>query len=66
MENAKGLNTSITSGQKLFACGSEPAKDVQFCTSIVRALLYITITRSEITYSVGKICQFMQAPLETN
>ena len=37
---------------------------MQFYTSIVGALQYITITRPEISFSVNKVCQFMQAPFE--
>ena len=34
--------------------------------SIVGALQYVTITRLEIAYSVNKVCQYMQAPLESH
>ncbi|RVX23296.1 Retrovirus-related Pol polyprotein from transposon RE2 [Vitis vinifera] len=34
--------------------------------SIVGALQYITITRPEIAFSVNKVCQFMQKPLDTH
>lgn len=62
MQYAKGMNTPMTSGQKLSAFGSDLVQDVQLYRSIVRALQYVTITRPEIAYSVNHICQFMQAP----
>ena len=34
--------------------------------SIIGALQYVTITRLEIAYSVNKVCQYMQAPLESH
>ncbi|RVW81312.1 Retrovirus-related Pol polyprotein from transposon RE1 [Vitis vinifera] len=34
--------------------------------SVVGALQYITITRPEIAFSVNKVCQFMQKPLDTH
>lgn len=60
MHNAKGVNTPITSGQALTGNGSVPFNNTQLCKSIVGALQYTTITRLEITFSVNKVCQFMQ------
>lgn len=66
MQYAKGISTPLTSGQKLTAFGSDSVKDVQLYRSIVGALQYATITRPEIAYGVNRVCQFMQAPLESH
>lgn len=52
----------MTSGLKLSAFSSDLVKAVNFYRSIVGELQYITITRPEITYSVNKVCQFMENP----
>lgn len=52
MQYAKGINTPITSDQRL--------------TSYGRALQYTTITRLGIAYNVNCFCHFMQAPLEAH
>lgn len=62
----KGVKTLMTSGQRLTAHGSDPVKDIHLYRSIVGALQYATIRRPETTCSVNKVCQFMQAPLETH
>lgn len=63
MQNAKHISMPMIAGQKLSAYGSEPVTDTQLYISIVGALQYATITLPEITYSINKVCQFMQAPL---
>lgn len=64
MQYAHGYNTPMTGGLQLSAFGSDPVRDVQLYRSIVGALQYVTITRPEISFSVNKVCQFMQNPLE--
>lgn len=66
MQNAKGMKTPMTSGLKLMSYRSTPIHNVQLCRSIVGALQYITITRPELAYSVNRVCQFMQNPLESH
>ena len=56
----------MTSGQKLSSYGSESIQDVKLYKSIVGALQYVTVTRPENAYSVNKVCQYMQAPLESH
>uniref|UniRef100_A0A803Q9W1 Integrase catalytic domain-containing protein n=1 Tax=Cannabis sativa TaxID=3483 RepID=A0A803Q9W1_CANSA len=41
-------------------------RDLGPLKSIVGALQYITITRPELSFSVNKVCQFMQQPLSTH
>lgn len=63
MQNAKPIATPMIGGHTLSAHGSDPVMDTQLYRSIVGALQYATITRPQITYSVNKVCQFMQSPL---
>lgn len=64
MQFANGFNTPMTSGLQFLAFRSDPVRDVQLYRSIVGALQYVTITRPEISFSVNKVCQFKQNPLE--
>uniref|UniRef100_A0A803P3B3 Uncharacterized protein n=1 Tax=Cannabis sativa TaxID=3483 RepID=A0A803P3B3_CANSA len=58
--------TPMTSGLRLSAHQGEPLADVQLYRSIVGALQYLIITRPELSFSVNKVCQFMQRPLSTH
>lgn len=62
MQYAKCVSAPMTTGQKLTSYGSDPVEDVQLYRSVVGALQYVTITRPEISFSVNKVCQFMQSP----
>jgi len=64
MFEVKGLGTPMVSGLKLTEAGDNLMSDPQLYRSIVGGLQYATITRPEISYSVNKVCQFMQKPLE--
>ncbi|PON64104.1 hypothetical protein PanWU01x14_126260 [Parasponia andersonii] len=66
MQYAKGINTPMTSGKKLSCYGSDSDKDAQLYRSVVGALQYAIITRTKIAYSVNRVCQFMQNPLESH
>ncbi|KAM6543699.1 hypothetical protein CsatB_008146 [Cannabis sativa] len=66
MQDANPIATPMISGQKLSAHGSEHFADPQMYRSIVGALQYLTITRPELSYSVNKVCQFMQKPLQSH
>ena len=52
------------SGHKFMDYGSKPFEDVHHYRSTVDALQHLTITRPELAFSVNRVCQFMQAPLE--
>ncbi|RVW28108.1 Retrovirus-related Pol polyprotein from transposon RE1 [Vitis vinifera] len=56
----------MVSNQSLSNFGSAPFSNTQLYRSIVGALQYATITRLDITYSVNRVCQFMQSPLITH
>ncbi|KAL5540260.1 hypothetical protein UlMin_044401 [Ulmus minor] len=64
MDNAKPLPTPMVSSLKLIASDGDPITNATEYKSIVGALQYITITRPEIAFSVNKVCQFMQSPLD--
>ena len=63
MTDAKGISTPLQGGLKLSKLGSEDMDDPLLYRSIVGALQYVTITRSELNYNVNKVCQFMAQPL---
>ncbi|MED6133957.1 hypothetical protein PIB30_117009 [Stylosanthes scabra] len=62
MTDAKPMPTPITSSLKLFHNDSDLFDDPKKFRSIVGALQYLTITRSDIAYSVNRCSQFMQNP----
>ena len=64
MSMAKGMHTPMTSGQKLSKYGSKVLDDPQTYRQVVGALQYVTITSPEISYSINKVCQFMQSPTD--
>ncbi|WKA05169.1 hypothetical protein VitviT2T_023150 [Vitis vinifera] len=66
MQGANPISTTMTTGQKLSGYGSESVQDVKLYRSVVGALQYVIVTRPEIAYSVNKVCQYMQAPLESH
>ncbi|KAL5548995.1 hypothetical protein UlMin_004226 [Ulmus minor] len=63
MDNAKPLPTPMISNLKLTSDDGDPITNATEYRSIVGALQYITISRPEIVFSVNKVCQFMQSPL---
>ena len=62
MENSNATTTPMDSGLKLQKDEGEPFNDVKEYRSIVGSLLYLTITRPNITFLVGIISQFMEQP----
>ncbi|KAL5574323.1 hypothetical protein UlMin_023920 [Ulmus minor] len=64
MEQAKPLPTPMVNSLKLTSTDGNPIPNVTKYRRIVGALQYITITRPEIAYSVNRVCQFMQHPLD--
>ena len=55
MLHVKLVPTPMVSSQHLSASGSVPFCNTQLNRSTVGALKYVTITRSEITYSVNRV-----------
>ncbi|XP_025693090.1 uncharacterized mitochondrial protein AtMg00810-like [Arachis hypogaea] len=59
-------HTPLPSTVKITALGGSSFCDPQLYRSIIGSLQYLTITRPEICYSVNKLSQFVQAPLESH
>ncbi|GER52645.1 transposon Ty1-DR1 gag-pol polyprotein [Striga asiatica] len=66
MKGAKGLKTPMVSHPTLSKFQGNPISDGYLYRQIVGALQYITLTRPDISFSVNKVCQFMQSPLDTH
>lgn len=64
MDKAKLINIPMITNLKLTKNGHDLMPNPTLYISIVGALQYVTITQPEISYSVNKVCQFMQSPLE--
>jgi len=62
MLRAKPQQTPKISTSRLSKDGSSLVFDPTTYRVIVGALQYITLTHPEISYSVNKVCQYMQAP----
>ena len=66
MADCKPLPTPITTNLKLSATDGSPFPDPSLYRSVVGSLQYVTITRPKLAYLVNKVCQFMQAPLDSH
>lgn len=64
MENCKSVSTPLSIVEKLSAYEGEKLgeKDATQYRSVVGALQYLTLTRPDISFSVNKVCQFLQNP----
>nr|AAK02020.2 Putative gag-pol polyprotein [Oryza sativa]AAP52036.1 retrotransposon protein, putative, Ty1-copia subclass [Oryza sativa Japonica Group] len=64
MENCKSVGTPLSTVEKLSAYEGEKLgeKDATQYRSVVGALQYLTLTRPDISFSVNKVCQFLQNP----
>ena len=56
------IATPMTTSHTLSASNGSLLVDPSQYRSIVRVLQYCTITRPNISFSVNKLCQFMQSP----
>lgn len=63
MLGAKEVTTPLSSQQLLVHDGS-PAMDARCYQQMVGALQYIFLTRPDISFTVGKLSQFMHRPIE--
>ncbi|KAE8706941.1 Protein NEN3 [Hibiscus syriacus] len=63
-DDAKGLPTPMVSTCKLSARDGDSITNFAKYQSIVGALQYVVVTRPGISYSVNRVCQFMQSPLD--
>jgi histone deacetylase 1/2 len=66
MINAKPVKTPMAPALKLLSDGTDEVSDPTLYRSVVGALQYTTITRPDLSYTVNKLCQFMQKPLHSH
>lgn len=59
---AKPTKIPIEANVALMPTGSDPLKDPTRYRRLVGRLIYLTITRPEITYAVNTLSQFMHEP----
>ncbi|XP_016200326.1 uncharacterized protein LOC107641346 [Arachis ipaensis] len=64
MVGCASCHTPLPSTVKISALGGSSFYDPKLYISIIGSLQYLTITRPEICYSVNKLSQFVQAPLD--
>ncbi|XP_072071613.1 uncharacterized mitochondrial protein AtMg00810-like [Arachis hypogaea] len=66
MVGCTSCHTPLASTVKLSTCGGAKFHDSTLHRSIIGSLQYLTVTRPEISYSVHKLAQFVQSPLESH
>jgi Reverse transcriptase (RNA-dependent DNA polymerase) len=66
MQGAKSCSTPMSAGQALSKFDGSLLQDIHLYRSIVGALQYVTITRSNISFAVNRVSQFMHAPSSTH
>jgi Reverse transcriptase (RNA-dependent DNA polymerase) len=62
----KPVSTPIDSKYKLNTEDGEPLNDINYFQRLVGRLIYLTVTRPDISYSVSQIRKFMHAPQTTH
>ncbi|CAA0839160.1 cysteine-rich RLK (RECEPTOR-like protein kinase) 8, partial [Striga hermonthica] len=62
MVNCKPVSTPLSPASKLHLADSEPFSKVTLYRSVVGALQYLTMTRSDISFAVNKLSQFLHGP----
>jgi hypothetical protein len=64
MTNCKSVHTPTSTSEKLFAYVGEPLgpHDASCYKSLVVGRQYLTLTRSDICFSVHKVCQYLHSP----
>ncbi|XP_057734004.1 uncharacterized mitochondrial protein AtMg00810-like [Arachis stenosperma] len=66
MNDCKPCATPLPSTLKIQATGGAVFDNPQLYRSVVGSLQYLTVTRPDLAYSVNKVSQFMQSPLEAH
>nr|KYP55651.1 Retrovirus-related Pol polyprotein from transposon TNT 1-94 [Cajanus cajan] len=62
MLDCKPIDSPMDPNQKLMADQGEPFTDPERYRRLVGKLIYLTITRPDLSFAVGIVSQFMQAP----
>lgn len=62
MDGAKPIKTPMSPSLKLSHSIGDPHPDHRECQQLMGALQYLALTQPDISYYVGKLCQFMHAP----
>lgn len=65
MDNANPLPMSMIGGFQCSSQKGDPIENAHEYKSVLGALQYITITRTKIYFSVNKVCQYMEKPMDT-
>ena len=65
MTGCKPLDTSLDQNVKFFDDG-QYLEDVYLYRKIVGGLIYLTITRPDLSYAIGLVSQFMQKPCKSH
>ena len=64
LADCKPIATLMTTSQTLYASDGSLLADPSQYHNIVGTLQYCTITRPDISFSINKLCQFMQSPTD--
>lgn len=59
MLNAKGVSSPMTSTTSLSQFTGDAFSEPTLYRSVVGSLQYLAITRPDVAFAVGKVCQFM-------
>jgi hypothetical protein len=62
MTGCKPISIPLEQNKKLNAYEGDLVEDTTMYRHIVRSLIYMTITRPDLSYVVGVVSQFMQTP----
>jgi hypothetical protein len=62
MLGAKPINSLMSTFASLSAFTSVPFSDPSLYRSIVGSLQYLSLTQSDVSFAVNKVCQFMHRP----
>jgi hypothetical protein len=63
MRDCRAMHTPLLADEKLSLSDGDPltSDDATNYHSVIGALHYLTLTRSDISFSVNKVCQFLHA-----
>jgi hypothetical protein len=62
MLNCNPIATPIDTKCKISVQGGLPVSDPSLYQSLARALLYLTLTRPDLSYAIQQVCLFVHDP----